>query len=75
MSVILYIVIDSAGGHGIDLCVAQYTTMLCDELNITLIHQVSRSPYCTALDLCFIATYLSKYIVFLIGIAYLLNVC
>ena len=51
MGVILYTIIDNSGGHGTNLCLAQYTTMLRGEFNITLIQQVSGSSYCTALDL------------------------
>ena len=38
MNVIIYTVLDNAGGHGTNLCVAQYTAMLRDDFNITLIH-------------------------------------
>ena len=51
-SIVLYIALDNTECVcGDDLCAFQYTDMLRDNLNITLIYHVPRSPYCNDLDL------------------------
>ena len=46
-----YLVMDQAGGHGTNKAIKEYTRFLKDEYNITIIHQVPRSPYTNVLDL------------------------
>ena len=42
---------DNAGGHGTDDAISEYTARLRDVYNITIIHQVPRSPFTNVLDL------------------------
>ena len=49
--VMLYLVLDNAGGHGTNECVDAYVAMLKEEYNIMCIHQVPRSPFTNVLDL------------------------
>ena len=42
---------DNAGGHGKNDIITQYTLNLKVKYNVTIIHQVPRSPYCNTLDL------------------------
>ena len=39
------------GGHGTDDAISEYTARLRDVYNITIIHQVPRSPFTNVLDL------------------------
>ena len=51
MNVLLYLLIDNAGGHGADECMKQYTSMLLIEFDIEIMHQVPRSRFSNILDL------------------------
>ena len=51
INVVIYLVMDNAGGHGTDNAIIEYTRLLKDTYNITIIHQIPRSPYTNALDL------------------------
>jgi hypothetical protein len=47
----IYLQLDNAGGHGTNGAIAQYTSILHDQYNISVIHQPPRSPDTNALDL------------------------
>ena len=47
----IFLIMDNAGGHGRNDIIEQYTLNLKTRYNVTIIHQVPRSPYCNALDL------------------------
>ena len=60
MSVVLYLVLDNAGVHGTNECIADYVTTLKNEYNIECVHQTPRSPFTNALDLGVWATLQSE---------------
>ena len=51
LSIVIYLVMDNAGGHGTNECVIKYTRILKEEFNVVIIHQVPWSPYTNVLDL------------------------
>ena len=51
MHLIIFLVMDNAGGHGTNAAIDEYTQMLKEEYNIEIIFQIPRSPYCNVLDL------------------------
>ena len=51
INVVICLVMNNAGGHGTDNTIIKYTRLLKEAYNITIIHQIPRSPYTNALDL------------------------
>ena len=49
--ILLYLVINHAGGHGTNECLSQYKNMLLTKFNIFIVHQVLRFPFTNVLDL------------------------
>ena len=47
----IFLIMDNAGGHGKNDIIELYTLNLKENYNVTIIHQVPRSPYCSTLDL------------------------
>ena len=60
LTIILYLVLDNAGGHGDDDCVTRYVDMLKTDFNIECIHQVPHSPFTNVLNLGVWATLQSE---------------
>ena len=47
----IYLVLDSAGGHGTKEAIAQYKAMMKNDYNIILVNQIPQSPETNVLDL------------------------
>jgi hypothetical protein len=47
----IYLIMDNAGGHGMEAAIERYTSDLLVQYNVEIVHQAPRSPETNVLDL------------------------